>query len=172
VFNIPDRTTFGERMNRYAEAVPHIIAGHALYRQLLNLKACRKYLEAVRLAPEDRATLKLLDFDELKLRIAAHPSEPWAYRELGSVYFEQGRYSEAVTALSNLLKNASSPPINATKDMLDYHRDSLIYANKTIGICYIKAGDKDYARPYLEKALELKPDDAEIKSLIQKINSK
>ena len=172
VFNIPDRTIFGERMNRYAEAVPHIIAGHALYRQLLNLKACRKYLEAVRLAPEDRATLKLLDFDELKLRIAAHPSEPWAYRELGSVYFEQGRYSEAVTALSNLLKNASSPPINATKDMLDYHRDSLIYANKTIGICYIKAGDKDYARPYLEKALELKPDDAEIKSLIQKINSK
>jgi len=172
VFNIPERTAFEEQMNRYAEAAPHIIAGHALYRQLLNLKACRKYLEAVRLVPEDRATLKLLDFDELKLRIAARPGEPWAYRELGSVYFEQGRYSEAVTALSSLLKNASSPPINATKDILDYHRDSLIYANKTIGICYIKAGNTAYARPYLEKANAMSPEDAEIISLIHKINSK
>jgi tetratricopeptide (TPR) repeat protein len=108
----------------------------------------------------------------LKLRIAANQRDVWGYRELGAVYFEQGRYSEAVTWLNMLLEKASIPPENSSKEFINYHHESLIYANKTIGACYLEVGNPKYAVPYLKRAQELKPDDPEIPALLLKAEEK
>ncbi len=168
VENVPDQAAFVKRMNRYFKAIPHIIAGHEAYRELKIEDACREYMEAVRIVPEDNATLALLDFEELKLRIAAYPTDPWGYRQLGAVYFLQGRYQDAVTALAELLKRTTELPPDASKETINYYDGSIIFANKTIGKCYMKVGNPQYARPYLEKAHELQPEDTEITSLLKK----
>lgn len=167
LFNIPDEAAFGELMKRYAVAVPLIIEGHAFYRDLKHLKACLKYIEAAKMVPEDRATKDLLGFRELHSRIAAWQRDPWGYRELASVYFAQDRYSETVTILSQMLANATTIPEKAPKSVADYYTDSIYYANKTIGLCYIKVGNPAYAKEYLQKALEMKPDDDEVRALLK-----
>lgn len=168
LFNISDPEAAKARLEKYGESLPHIIKGHEHYRSLRMGKACRSYLEAMRICPEDRATQYLLDFEELKLRIAANPRDVWGYREIGAVFFEQKRYSEAVTWLNMLLEKASTPSEGASEEFLKYHRESQVYANKTIGICYIEAGNPKYAVPYLKRALEIKPGDPEIQALLQK----
>jgi len=166
VDNVPDRKGFEAQIERYSEAVPHIIKGHTEYRGLRMIQACRSYMEAVRLCPEDRATRALLNFEEMKLRIAARPNDAWGYREIGAVFFEQKRYSEAVTYLSQLLTRATVPPEDASQETKNYYRESEIYANKTIGICYLAVGNPEFSRPYLKRALEMKPGDQEIQSLL------
>ncbi|MBN1901382.1 hypothetical protein JW926_08685, partial [Candidatus Sumerlaeota bacterium] len=168
LFNISDPEGTKARLKKYEDSLPSIIEGHEHYRSLRMVKACRSYLEAMQTCPEDRATKYLLEFEELKLRVAANPRDVWGYRDLGAVYFEQKRYSEAVTWLNMMLEKASIPPEGSSREFLNYHKDSLIYANKTIGASYLEVGNPKYAVPYLKRALELNPDDPEIQSLFRK----
>ena len=165
--NVKDRPAFEARMKKYSDALPHIIRGHSHYRRLEMVEACREYMKAVSLCPEDRATKYLLDFDEIQLRIAAHPFEPWAYRQLGAVYFEQKRFSEAVTVLNQLLENCPVPPANAPEETVKFHMDCLFAANKMIGQSYIEVGNEEYAIRYLKRAKELNPNDQETADLLK-----
>ncbi len=167
--NAPDTAEFRDLMDRFYRAIPYIVQGHAEYRALNLVRSCRHYMEAMRICPEDRATRYLLDYDELKLRIAARPTDAWGYRELGAVFFEQGRHADAVTWLSGLLKQALPPDESASEETLNYYNASILYANKTIARSYIAAGRPKAARPFLDKARELSPLDeelSEIESLI------
>jgi spermidine synthase len=153
--NIPDRVKFEKTMKRYSKALPYIIKGHAHFRNLVPVKACKDYMKASEIVPEDRATKYLLDFDEIKLRIEAHPKESWAYRELGECFFMQKRYADAVTVLSKMIRNCPKPNEDkASKQSIDYYKYAMHYANKTIGNCYIKTGSPEMAKPYLKKASE------------------
>lgn len=166
LYNVPDLGAFEAQLQRYWEGEPYIIEGHAEYRNLEMVPACRSYMKAVEACPEDDATKYLLDFDELKLRLAARPRDGWAYRQLGAVFYEQGRWEDSVTWLTGFIENVPAPPANAPEETVTFYNQSLVYAYKTIGECYLRTGRPKQAKRYLQKALELAPMDNEIQEAL------
>ena len=81
------------RLDRYEQALPKIIEGHAQYRELRIEEAARSYMEALALTPEDPSVARLLDFRELIL--GARLGSPWSWLMLGRARQLQNRTADA-----------------------------------------------------------------------------
>jgi len=91
-----------ERVKNYQAAVPHILQGHAHFRQLEFDQANVEYMKAVELAPDDRAARAHLDFSEVKL-LADRAGSPFSTLQLARLYAAQkDRDGEALTYFRRL----------------------------------------------------------------------
>jgi spermidine synthase len=98
-----------ERLAAYEAAEMDILRGHEKYRLLQLDEANRLYMAARAAAPDDRAIDALLDFREVKL-IADVSGVPWHTLQVGRLYAQQGRDSEALEYLRRVweLNSASA----------------------------------------------------------------
>jgi tetratricopeptide (TPR) repeat protein len=143
------------RLRRYYDAVPDIVRGHGLYRNLLMKEACQAYLRAHELNPDDRSVDNLLNFEELRLKVRVQPQNIWAQLALGEVMFLQKRYTDAVSALQRLAdmneSEATSPARRA--EIVSYKAQALDF----IGRSYEAVGQQDRAQEFFNRAALLKP---------------
>jgi tetratricopeptide (TPR) repeat protein len=103
VGNPDQRAAIAESTGRAVAALPHLIKGHRLYRELDLRGAVREYLAARELNPEDPSLPALLDMHELRRKVAGQPDQFWPKWMLGETMAIQGRDSEAVTSLNSAL---------------------------------------------------------------------
>jgi spermidine synthase len=89
-------------LDRYEAAELHILAGHAAYRRIDTEEACRQYMKAAELTPDDEAVEKLLNFEELRL-LADNRNEAFYSLILANVYEMQDRHNEAMIYLSKII---------------------------------------------------------------------
>ena len=85
-----------ERLRRYEQALPSVLAGHAAYRSLEQLgvfrsieQAVTHYLRAYELAPEDLSLRRLLRFPELTNRLRREPDNVIIHLMLTRAYMLQ-----------------------------------------------------------------------------------
>lgn len=86
---------FMERLGRFIQAVDPILEGHAHLRRLEMAEACRSYLKAQAICPEDESVDFMLRFDTLSRRVKRYPGNLWAVVTLADLRFIQGRYEQA-----------------------------------------------------------------------------
>lgn len=93
-----------KRLERYEQALPWIIEGHADNRNLKLEEATRCYMKAAQFAPEDLSlTRNLLTFPTLQRRIHIEQENGALYLMLGRVYMIQGKLDQSY----DLLKTGS-----------------------------------------------------------------
>lgn len=106
------------RLERYAAAVPDIIEGHKHYRRVELELAAQCWMRALAINPEDKSVRHLLDFEELRRKVKGQPLNLWAKYALAQVLILQGRDTEAVSYLNDLIKTATSQPGLPKADVL------------------------------------------------------
>lgn len=143
-----------ERITTLQEANRVAFQGHVAYRAYDFVEACRLYLEAQKLAPEDQALKDLLDFYELRARVdRAKEAEldgnnVWLTHSLGAVYVMQGRYSDAVSAVEPIATRLPAPAQGLAKEV----SDAGVALNTLLAKAYLLAGREDRARRFLDEA--------------------
>ncbi len=95
-------------LDRYEQAMPKIIEGHAAYRNLDMEGAAKGYLAAQALTPEDKSVANLLTFRELAHGIALQ--NPWSFLMMGRALHLQGRKDEAKKQYERAAEILSSQP--------------------------------------------------------------
>jgi spermidine synthase len=98
------REAVREVTGRFVQALPDVILGHRLYRELDLIGATQAYMRAQAVNPEDPSLPILLNMDELRRKITGQPNQIWPRWKLGESLAIQGRDSEAVTVLNEALR--------------------------------------------------------------------
>jgi Tfp pilus assembly protein PilF len=144
----------------FAKKQPTSVAAHTMIGLLLQAQgkrpeAMKKYDEVLRLDPRAAVAANNLAWmyaednvrldEALQLAQAAQqqlPDSPEVSDTLGWVYFKKGMYPQAITPLTlSVEKDPNNPEYQFR-----------------LGMSYVKAGQWAQGRPYLERALKLKPD--------------
>lgn len=82
-----------------------------------------------------------------------NPSQPDTLVSLASAYIENGAYEEGVQLLTGTIQKF---PENAG-------------AYRNLGVCYLEAGRNEQAKPILQRAAELDPQDKEVQKLLEEL---
>ena len=89
------------RLERFEQALPWIVKGHAANRNLDIEQATRDYMKAQELTPDDLSLSRnLLTFPILQRRIQTEPSNPYPYMMLGRIYMIRNRPEVAYDLLT------------------------------------------------------------------------
>lgn len=123
------------RLERYFAAVPYIIEGHRHYRRLHLIEAARSWLKALEINPEDAAVRALLNFEELRRKVAGQPGNLWATSTLADVLLVQGREAEAVTYYNETVRQAEQLPT------LPHARELYAHACQKLAEIYERRGN-------------------------------
>lgn len=161
------------RMDAMQKAAPIVFRGHDRFREFQFAEAAKYYMKALEVGGEDRATRRLLNFEDiaatanalLRPRDGSEPkSEDWIAGQwltfhLGSALALQKRWSDAVTALSPLSRigdqlDASQYQPDLPKDQKQiYHLHGR--AQALLAYCYAGAGKSEPAQQHLDRARKL-----------------
>lgn len=142
------------RITTLQEANRIAFKGHVAYRAYDFVEACRLYLEAQKLAPDDQALKDLLDFYELRARVERAKTAEldgnnvWLTHSLGTVYVMQGRFSDAVSAVEPIAMRLPAASPSLAKDV----KDAGVALNSLLAKAYLLAGREDRARRFLDGA--------------------
>lgn len=103
-----------ERLERYCEALPYVIEGHAHYRNVRGgdfltamEQATRAWMRAAEIAPEDQSLRYRLRFQVLSRRMAGEPNQPIWPLLLGRVYMiqdDRSKWDLAYDALTQAVR--------------------------------------------------------------------
>jgi len=109
------------RLKPWFDALPHILRGHEHYRRIETQDACREYMKAFAINPDDKAVKRMLDFPEIKLLAEAdRGGMEWYQVELGLLYKTQKRDGEALQWLEPVIKLGA--PLELGEDATDEAR--------------------------------------------------
>ncbi|MBX3729927.1 MAG: fused MFS/spermidine synthase [Candidatus Sumerlaeia bacterium] len=149
------------RIAAYQQANDILFQGHAEYRLFNFVEACRHYLAALAIAPEDESIQRLLEFDELRLLLDAelergvHMADhqwlnaQWIAHQLGLVFLAQGRHSDAVTTVTPFLRRMPPPSAPQVTPTI---RDIGRALNLLLADCYTAAGNNARAEEFRRAA--------------------
>jgi spermidine synthase len=180
---------FMKRLTRFEDANDSILAGHSFVRRLERknanealLAACRHYIEALRIAPEDESVQFLLTFDTLRRR-----SDLWALTLLGEIMRAQGRHDAAANLHHRAVIQAQnqiaqleavaarlpldSPELDENRSMVS--RDLYFMRKAVVGLAraYADLGRVDRALQTLAEHELLLDQDADAAALRAEINA-
>jgi tetratricopeptide (TPR) repeat protein len=142
----PDsQTSFTASLQKYLDAVPHIIRGHRDYREVKIPEACAEYMAALKINPADESVKDLLNFEEIRRKIEGQGTAVWARWTLGKALLQQGRTGESVTLFNDILALQDEP---GNPMFLAIKKDA---AEKLADI-YEKANQPDKAAQYRKRA--------------------
>ncbi|MFW6303608.1 MAG: hypothetical protein ACOC2L_03215, partial [Candidatus Sumerlaeota bacterium] len=137
---------FMQRLTRFEQAVDPILDGHSHYRRAELVEACRDYLAAEQIAPDDASIQNFLKFDALRRLMDNNEHNAWSRMNYGRILLLKGEYRKAAQLLDIALRQhfarytyfrqLSNDP-NASKDQrkkaeenadstLAFHRQTLI----------------------------------------------
>lgn len=142
---------FLKSLQKYFEAVPHIIDGHRHYRELRLLESAAAYMKALQVNPADRSVKDLLDFDELRRKVKGQRNQWWAYWVLGEVMAMQDRHEEAVTVWNEMLQQ----PLPADPQEAAVAQQFVRAALDGLADVYGETGDLQKATEYRRRAASI-----------------
>ncbi|MFP4378906.1 MAG: fused MFS/spermidine synthase [Candidatus Sumerlaeia bacterium] len=130
---------FMKRLERFVAATEPVLKGHSFVRRLERkdarqalIQACKNYLKAHAICPEDKSVQFLLEFDTLKRRTApGHvPQDYWALTAMGDLEFYKTQYKEAVNYYFRGLALSQQMRTRHSQNMRQLPPDSLAYAQE------------------------------------------
>src|SRR5690606_19124349 len=102
--------TFAASLKKYEEAIPYIIQGHRNYREIKILEANADYMKAQQINPVDTSVQDLLNFEEIQRKVRGQENSLWARWMLAKCWLAQGRKSETVTLLNEIVNTPQTAP--------------------------------------------------------------
>jgi len=134
-----------------------LFKGHSEYRLFNFTEACRLYMEALAMAPEDESIRRLLDFEELRRHYETSQERMnlntiWVGHSLASVYLMQQRYSDAVTVAGPLLEKINTPEAMQNPEL----RKAMLALTLVLSEAYAGAGQAQRAAEFRQRAEELR----------------
>ena len=117
------------------------------------------------MAPSDKSIDRLLEFEELRrllseelLRKSAGIDHLWVNAQwiaynVGEIYEEQGKYSEAVTVLMPFVRRMPAPAAEMEQEL----REIGAALNLVVARCYAASGNETRAREFIDKGEKYDP---------------
>lgn len=138
----------GEHIWRLQQANFVAFKGHCEYRLFRFPEACKLYMEALAMVPEDVSIRRLLDFEELRRHYDTSRSNPtpntwWIANGLQEVYMMQDRLSDVVAVGAPMSNFFESLPA-LTEDQ----KHAAVLINKHMAEAYAKNGNETRADEY------------------------
>ncbi|MCB2153634.1 fused MFS/spermidine synthase [bacterium] len=142
-----------------------LFQGHAEYRLHNLMEAARLYRQAKEIAPHDKSIDRLLEFEELRQLLSEELERDsdgidhlwinaqWIAFNVGQIYEEQGKYSEAVTVLMPFVRRTPQPSPNLDDDLAQIGSA----LNLVVARCYAASGNRDRAKEFLDEAEAYEP---------------